>query len=178
MSKKSEVNDDKQVYSSEKLYIKEVEAIEVGKFLVVWEVQKGYPPMQMFLPIILYHLSTYFHEKELFETARNVPANQWSGKWRMRLNIYNVSSLLAIDFGTAGIFLKNPAINQKEDVKVVFAGCLMETREMIECYYRLLISSDLCGQKKLKKTYRRVVMTLAVEQLSKLEYPVQAACGT
>lgn len=44
----------------------------------------------------------------------------------MRLNIYDVSVLLAVDFEVAGIILKKSATQQEETRKGVFAGCLIK----------------------------------------------------
>lgn len=81
--------------------------------------------MQTFLSYFLYHLSTHFDEQELSYLARNCSANQWSGKWRARLNTYDFSSPLAVDCGAADIVLKNSAILFKDTEKGVFCGRLM-----------------------------------------------------
>lgn len=70
-------------------------------------------PRQTFLPHNQYDLCIYFGAEELFKKAKNLPASQWSGKWRARLNKYDAGSVLVDDCRAAGIFLKKSVITHK-----------------------------------------------------------------
>lgn len=71
---------------------------------------------------LLQHLSTYLAEEELFEKARTIPPKQRSKKWRSRLNMYDVRSQLALDYGGAGTVLNESAVPHKDAGHEVFAG--------------------------------------------------------
>lgn len=66
--------------------------------------------MQKFPLYSLYHLGTYFGKDGLFKMAESVHDNQRGRKRWTKLNIYDVSSLVAVGRGAAGIFLKKSAI--------------------------------------------------------------------
>lgn len=85
------------------------EAIETERRLDTWEVLEGYPLMQIFPPNTAYHLSTYCSVEELFDMARVILADQWSVKWWAALNIWEVSSLLAVEWKADGILFKRSA---------------------------------------------------------------------
>lgn len=99
--------------SSAEVYVKKMESSDMLKCLDGWEVSEGLHFMEKISLHILYHPSPYFSEKELFRNERNIPANQWSEKWREKLNICHVGSFLAIDRGAAGMFLKKLGIPHK-----------------------------------------------------------------
>lgn len=105
---------DGQVCTFDNECVKEVKEINVQKCLGVWEVPEEYFLTQSFSSYILYDLSTIFDKEELFEMARNIPANQHIGNWRAGLNIYDVSSLLAFDCRDADNFMSKSAIQHKD----------------------------------------------------------------
>lgn len=106
MNKESDSDVEKESRRSTDLYVKAVKKIEVRKRLNLGEVPDGLPPMQTLLPHILYDLATFFGEKKLFQHMRNILVNLCSGKGRVRLNTYDVTSRLAVDCVAAGSFLK------------------------------------------------------------------------
>lgn len=74
-----------------------MKTVEVHTRLDVWEFSEGYTPMQLLIAHIRYNKSMYLGEEKLFDTARNVPVNQWRGKRRARLNMYSISSPSDVD---------------------------------------------------------------------------------
>lgn len=60
--------------------------------------------MKTFPRHTLYHLSTYFGERELFGRDRNIAARPWRGRKVATLNIYGVETLLSVDHRATGIF--------------------------------------------------------------------------
>lgn len=76
-----EVDREEHVCSSAEVYVSTVETTGVRKRLDVPEISKGHLHMQTLPPHILYHLSPYFGEKELFQKARTNPSNQCGVKW-------------------------------------------------------------------------------------------------
>lgn len=61
-----------------------------------WEVPERLPPIQRFPSHILYHLDTYLAEEKLFRKARKIPANQWSGRCRVRLSSMTLDQCLLL----------------------------------------------------------------------------------
>lgn len=61
--------------------------------------------------------------------------------------MYIVGSLLAFDFGAAGIFLKKSAVPHNHAGQKVFVGRPIGAREVVGYYYRSLVYSDLRRQK-------------------------------
>lgn len=60
--------------------------------------------------------------------------------------------MLAADYGSAVIFMKNAAIRHKEAGKGFISELLVETREVMYHYYTSLDYSDLSKEKQLNKT--------------------------
>lgn len=90
LSDESDIEGDEQIYSSAKVCVKVAKALEVQRYLDMWEVPEGYPLMQTFLPHILYYLNTYFVEEKPFKTDKNDPANKLCVKWLARMNMFKV----------------------------------------------------------------------------------------
>lgn len=59
---------------------------------------------------------------------------QWSGSWRAKMNMYNVGSLLAVDYGGSGIFLKQSTRPRKHAVQGVFVGRPVVPGEVVGYY--------------------------------------------
>lgn len=97
LSQKSDIFGEEDVCRSAEVYVKTLEANEVQMGLDTWQVPERFPPMLTFPPHIMYHLRTYFGEECLLRMARDILANQCSEKWRARLHMYDVSTLLAVD---------------------------------------------------------------------------------
>lgn len=75
LSKMSDIDGEEEVRCCASVYVKAVEAIEVRKLLDVCEGPERILPGKTLTSHILYHLSNYFVEMELFQKARNAPAN-------------------------------------------------------------------------------------------------------
>lgn len=78
-----------------------------------------------------YNLSTHLSEKKRFGKARNIPANQWSVDWRVRLNMYDVGSLIAVDCGATGGLLKKLSIPHKDAGQKVCSGRPMGAEDVV-----------------------------------------------
>lgn len=100
---------------------------------------------------ILYYLSTYFGEEQLFRKARNILQNQQRGKRQARMNMYVNRSLLTINCGAAANSLKKSSISHKHAGQGVFPGCHVCKGELSGSCYASHVHSDLGREKQLKK---------------------------
>lgn len=122
LSTKSDIDGEEKLLSSCKIHLITEGAIKVQTLLDVLKVLEGLPVTCTLLGHIPYHLNTYFGEGEIFQKAKNISANQWSGNWLARLRMYDVCLLLAVGCGSAGNFIKKSAIPRKYAQRGVLAG--------------------------------------------------------
>lgn len=71
------------------------------------------------------------------------------------------------------LFLKQSGIYHEDARKGVFAGHQMETVVVIGFYYLSVIISDICGQKRLKKTCREGVIAVITEESGKYAFKIR-----
>lgn len=64
----------------------------------------------------------------------NILTNQWSGKWRARLIMYEIGLVLAFDCVPAGLFLNNSGTPHNEEGQGEFAGCTLRAAD-VEGHY-------------------------------------------
>lgn len=83
--------------------MKSVTPIDVQQRLKQSDVPKENYSVEIRLPHIQYHRSTYCGKKELFKMTRNVLANQQSGNWWTQHDMYNVLPLLPVDVEAASL---------------------------------------------------------------------------
>lgn len=117
-----EINGNEEVRGFSKVYVKEVRAIRVYMLLNMSEAPAEPPQIQMFPLRFLYHLYKHLGEETLFILVKSNPANSWNGKWGMGLNMYEISPLPAVNYGAAGVFLKNWGYSIENFAKVCLVG--------------------------------------------------------
>lgn len=76
LSKKSDIDGEDKVCRSAEVCVKAVKSNEVRDRLDIWQVPEEPPLTQMFPLHILYHLSTHYRERILFQTAKNIVVSQ------------------------------------------------------------------------------------------------------
>lgn len=141
----SDIDGEREVCSSAEVYVKGVVVIERRNRLDVSRI-----PEEIYRKHIFHHnpiLSSYFGGEDLFRKARNTPGNQWSGKYRARLNIHDVRSLLTVSREAAVIFLKKSITRNRLAGQGLFPVCPIDTGVIIAYYYKSLVYSELGRQK-------------------------------
>lgn len=123
-------------------------------------------PMPTFPQRIVFLVDMNFR-MELVQKTWSLPAKQWTGKRRTRLNIYDAGSLLVVDCAPAAIFLKRSPIPSEYVLQEVLFGSRIGAGEVVEYYYRSPMYSGLVQQKHLKIGYGEQVIAETVRQCSK-----------
>lgn len=54
----------------------------------------------------LYHIASCNMECALYVQAKTYPANLWTHRWRLELDVFGVHSLLAVDSDACGVKIK------------------------------------------------------------------------
>lgn len=87
--------------------------------------------MQKFLPQISSSSSAIVVDKKQVIMVRAGPAKQWSEKWRAWLNTYDVSSLLAVVYESAGIFMNKATKQRSHAEEAQFAGRMTRAEQLL-----------------------------------------------
>lgn len=102
---------------------------------------------------IHYYLSTYHKEYALYDHGINLLANHWTPSCRSRLNMFDVRSLLPVDFGACGAML-NASNMQHEIIGCgVLLGRPFDAGEIMGHSLRKFVYSNLTTQKQIRKIY-------------------------
>lgn len=82
------------------------------------------------------------------------------------MKMFDIGPVPAVDCRATCIFLKKSAIPHNHAGQRVFAGLLIAAEDVAGYYQGLLVYCVLCVQNQLKKTYRKCVMAVTLEQIS------------
>lgn len=116
---------------SASLLVKAIERLDLKRCIDLWEAPKDFSVMPTFLLHILYHLSTYHIEYSLYDQAKNIPINHQTSRWRSQLNLIEVCSLLAEDYGACGLKVKASNIHHNSVGCGVFSGRPFNARQIV-----------------------------------------------
>lgn len=81
--------------------------------------------------------------------------------------MYEVGSLLDVDYEAAGVLVGKSAMTHKHAEQGVFAGLPIGAGEVVGYFYRRLVYSGLSRQKKLTRMDGEGMVAVTVEQVSK-----------
>lgn len=109
-------------------------------------------------------------ERKRSEVEADVPANQCTGRRLVTLNIYSVSSLLAVYYESCCSFLMKFTMQHGGAGKRVLAVRQLSVGGVTGYYSGSLAYFYLQGLQYLKNTYREVMSMVAVEQFLKCSF--------
>lgn len=102
----------------------------------------------------------------LYDKANLVPANLWTPRGRLRLDMFDIRSLLVVDCGAFNA-LPNASNTTHDSVGCgVLFGRPFSAGELVRYYYRTLVYSNLTTQNQVQKTYGDGVLFVTVEDVS------------
>lgn len=119
----------------------------------------------MFSPRITCPWSTYYARQELFSILENALESLWSGRWQTELNMYDVSSLLPVEIGTATIYLGTSKMKRKEARGVNLLWISDESEKPVVYYYGSHVFFDPRTHTQLNKVYGECKVVFIVEQI-------------
>lgn len=122
--------------------------------------------------IMRYFWNLYKHGT-LFENYRHMSLSRWSDKWRR--HFYGMDVKFFLTFNTSGqeITVRKLKIPRPDFGLGLYATRTIGIGEILGCYYRYLIYTDLIKEGHRTKTYGKEVMQVTAETFEKcaLSYP-------
>lgn len=153
MNKKSNIIGVDDVQEVNFTFAKATEELNLESRIDVREKPTGFSIMQIFPLDILYHLITNCMKYFMFDQAKNIPTNIWIPRWRSRLDMFDVRSLLGIDCSAFGVKIKVSNFLHESVGCGLLLARLFDAEETVGYLYGKIVYLNLMTQKQIRKTY-------------------------
>lgn len=124
----------------------------------IWEMPSGLPAVQSFLRPNLHHLSSYVSDPSLHHQGQNLRMTLWTTKCRVRMNIYDQGTLLAVKYGAHSLLVIQSSIRHEQARLGVISQSPFRSSEIIDYYYGNIVCSDMQGQLGEWKRYGKDII--------------------
>lgn len=104
---------DDNVHQTASTIVEAMDELNLERQINVWDTPEGFSIMQTFPLHSVYHLSTYHMHYDIYDLAKNIPANLWTLRWRSRLEMFDVRYFLAVDCVACGVKIKARSIHHE-----------------------------------------------------------------
>lgn len=151
LNEESNTTEERYLYQAASTFVKAVEELNRKRRFDVWETPARIPIIETFPLHIFYHLSTYRMKYSLIYQAKTIPTNLSTPHWSLRLDMYDVCYLFAVDCGAFRIRMEASKMHCDSVICGVFSGRLSAAGEILRFYYETLVYLSRTTQIQVQK---------------------------
>ena len=147
-------------------YVHQMDKINALKDISVWEIPKGYTPMQAFPPTLVNFIGSSFHDNTLYDLYRTKPLIEWPPLWRARLHQMDPDVLLGFEIAASNLEMKQSSIPGAG--KGIFTKVRIPPDTVIGYYYGAVVYVNLSINKARRPgTYGEGILEFDVNDFEK-----------
>lgn len=102
----------------------------------------------------------------IYDQAKNTPVNLFTPRWRLRLDMIETQSLLAVGCNALGGKVNASNIQPDSVEYGVYSGLLSGAGKIVEYYYRTILYINLTTKKQVRKTCSDGIKFVTVNELN------------